>query len=218
MSIKSLKINTNNLRLALPIILVIALTFLAHARSDAQVAVLAGGNFSDIRSHISLENRNPGMGYQVGGSLQYYPLQKLPRISIINEVNYNQKGYQQDFEKDYSFRFSYLSFPVLMDYSLSDAISLQAGVELSSLVSTNVEQGMRTYNHFDTGIVLGIQCFGNKRMGCYSRFTYGLLPVLDYYEIDDLGNFKNEIHDLKNICFSIGMKWNLYHEKIRLYK
>ena len=108
--------------------------------------------------------------------------------------------------------------PILINYSLSTQISIQAGVELSTLISTNIEQGIKTYNNFDTGLALGINCFGDKRISCYSRLTYGLLPMLDYYEIDELGNFKNEIHDLKNVCLSIGIKVNLYNEKIQIHK
>lgn len=206
------------LRLTFSIAIIIGLTFICHGKSNAQIAITAGGNYSDIRSNISLENKKPIVGYQLGGSLQYYPFKKFPNISIINEINYNQKGYHQDFEKNYSFRFNYLSLPVLIDYSLSKAISLQAGVEFSTLISTNVEQGMKTYNHFDCGPALGINYFSGKAISCFSRFTYGLLPILDYYEIDELGNFKSEIHDLKNICFSVGIKYNLYNEKIPLYK
>jgi hypothetical protein len=111
-----------------------------------------------------------------------------------------------------------LSSPVLINYSLSPQISIQAGVGLSTLISTNIEQGIKTYNDFDLGLALGASCFSNKRISCYSRLTYGLLPMLDYYEIDELGNFKNQIHDLKNICLSIGIKVNLYNEKIRFHK
>ncbi|WP_163711386.1 outer membrane beta-barrel protein [Mangrovibacterium lignilyticum] len=212
------EININHLRLFFQIAVIISLTFFCHVKSKAQIAFVAGGNYSNIRSNVSLENKKPILGYNFGVSVQYYPFKKFQNISLLNELEFVQKGYQQDFTENYSFRFNYLSFPVLINYSLSTQISIQAGIELSTLISTNIEQGTKTYNNFDTGLALGIICFGEKRISCYSRFTYGLLPMLNYYQIDEIGNFKNEIHDLKNICLSIGIKVNLYNEKILLHK
>jgi len=215
---KKSKININHSRLIFQIVAIISLIFFCHKKSEAQIAFAVGGNYSNIRSNLSLENKKPIIGYNFGVAVQYYPFKKFQKISMLNELEFVQKGYQQDFTENYSFRFNYLSLPILINYSLSTQISIQAGVELSTLISTNIEQGTKTYNNFDTGLALGINCFGDKRISCFSRFTYGLLPMLDYYEIDELGNFKNEIHDLKNICLSIGIKVNLYNEKILLYK
>lgn len=215
---KKPKININRSRLIFQIVAIISLTFFCHDKLNAQIAFVAGGNYSNIRENIPLENKKPIIGYNLGVSVQYYPFKKIQKISLINELELVQKGYQQDFAENYSFRFNYLSLPVLINYSLSTEISIQAGMELSTLISTNIEQGIKTYNNFDMGLVLGISFFNSKRIGGYSRLTYGLLPMLDYYEIDELGNFKNEIHDLKNICLSIGIKVNLYNEKIQFHK
>jgi hypothetical protein len=215
---KKPEININHSRLIFQIVAIISLTFFCHDKLKAQIAFVAGGNYSNIRENISLENKKPIIGYNLGVSFQYYPFKKFQKISLINELELVQKGYQQDFAENYSFRFNYFSLPVLINYPLSTEISIQAGMELSTLISTNVEQGIKTYNNFDMGLVLGINFFNSKRISGYSRLTYGLLPMLDYYEIDELGNFKNEIHDLKNICLSIGIKVNLYNEKIQFHK
>jgi len=212
-------ININRLsRITFQIALFISLTFISHSVSVAQFAIIAGGNYSNVRNNISLENKEPILRYNFGFSLQYYPFSKFPNLSILNELDFNQKGYQQDFEKYYSFKFNYLSLPILVNYPLSKQISIQTGIELSELISTNIKQGLKTYNNFDLGLVFGINYFEGKRLSCFTRFTYGLFPMLDYYNIDEQGNFKNEIHDLKNVCFSIGIKFNLFNEKIFLYK
>ena len=200
------------------IFLFVGLTFILNTESKAQLAILASGNYCNIKSDISLENKKPLLGYNLGLAIQYYPIKNYTNISIINELNYNTKGYNQDFEKNYQFKFNYLSFPVLVNYSLSDNIAIHTGIELSTLIATNVEGGKETYENFDLGLVFGFSCFNKKRISCFSRITYGLIPMLNYYEIDDLGNFKGEIHDLKNICLSIGIKFNIYNEKISLYK
>ncbi|MDE5423113.1 PorT family protein [Ancylomarina sp. DW003] len=196
----------------------LALILATNIESKAQVAILASGNYCNIRSDISLENKESLLGYNLGLSIQYYPIKKFKNVSIITEVVYNRKGYQQQFEKNYQFKFNYLSLPILVNYSLSNNIAMHSGIELSTLITTNIAKGKETYKNFDLGLVFGLSCFNKKRISCFSRITYGLTPMLDYYEIDDLGNFSREIHDLKNICLSIGFKINIYNEKIRLYK
>ena len=216
---KELKINKNYTRQTLQIIVIFSLIFICFKQTGAQIAVIAGGNYSDVRSNVTLKNKKPIIGHNLGVSFQYYPLKKLQNISIINELDFVQKGYHQDFEKNYSFKFNYFSFPVLINYAFLPQFSAQAGVELNSLVSTNIKQGYKTYNEYDMGLVVGIVCFGEKRISCYSRISYGLLPMLDYYEFDELGNFVNNIHDLKNTSISIGIKANIIrNEKIRFYK
>ena len=204
-------ININRLkRHIFQIAIFISLTFICNSVSKAQLSFIAGGNYSNVRSNISLENKGPIAGYNFGLSYQYYPFKGFRKISILNELVYNRKGYRQDFEKEYTSRFNYLSLPVLVNYSLSKDFAIQSGFEMSKLIATNIEQGLDTYNNFDVGLVFGISYLKSKRLSCYSRFTYGLLPMLDYYNIDELGNFKNEIHDVKNVCFSIGIKFILF--------
>ncbi|TKG91164.1 PorT family protein [Puteibacter caeruleilacunae] len=195
-----------------------ALIMLLYQTGNAQVAVAISGNLSNIRSDIHIENKEPILGYDVGFSVQYYPIKRFERLSLINEINFRQKGYQQSFQKDYDFRFNYLSFPILIDYSLSPKFSVHTGIELAELVKTNVEGGMDTYEHFDVGLMFGANISGKGRLSYYSRLTYGLQPLLDYYGIDERGNFGNMIHDLKNICLSVGIKFNLRHERIQLYR
>ncbi len=214
---KRKKINIKYSQLILQIAIIISLTFLCNEKLNAQISFLAGGNYSNVRENISLKNKKPIIGYNLAMSLQYYPFKKNENISIINELQFIQKGYQQDFEKNYTFRFNYFSFPILINYSISKKTSIHAGMEISGLISTNKKKGLETYKNTDFGVTLGTSFFNNKRVNIYSRFTYGLIPMLEYYKIDKLGNFENKIKDLKNISFSVGIKINLYDEKIKLY-
>ncbi len=201
-------------RLSIPTVLFIVLTFVCHLTSEAQFSLVVGGNYSGIRNNISIENKGSVFGYNFGLSAQFHPFTNFQRFSIISEVNFNQKGYRQDIEESYSFRFGYLSWPILGSYSLSKDLSICSGVELSELISTNVRQGLKTYNNFDFGLVFGIGYFEERRLSGFTRFTYGLTHMLDYYDIDEQGNFGNEIHDLKNVYLSLGIKFKLFDEKI----
>ncbi|HEX3009280.1 MAG TPA: outer membrane beta-barrel protein [Bacteroidales bacterium] len=183
----------------------------------AQVSIMGGGNYCDIRHNHILEGEKAIITYHFGVSVCYYPIKSLPDFAIQNELLFNRKGYKQDPDKSYLFHFNYISFPVLLKYSLFENLSIQAGVEVSQLFYTNIKQGTKTYNNTDIGIILGFGCFETKTVNFYSRFTYGLLPMIDYYSFDKIGNFTGKVHDLKNICMSVGLKINIYNEKIRLY-
>jgi hypothetical protein len=194
------------------------LVLISSLKSVAQIAFKVGGNYSTVRNEISLKNIKPIFVSELGASIQYYPFKDYKKWSLINEFCFSQKGYQQNLSRDYTFRFDYCTFPVLINYAPVKQLSLYTGVELSTLLSTNVRGGMETYNHFDTGLVLGLSIHEGKVFSFYLRGIYGLLPLLDYYKIDEIGNFTGEIHDLKNVCLSLGVKINVFNEKFRSYR
>lgn len=194
----------------------ILLLYSPNVRS--QVAFMGGVNLCYVRNHNLLKDQNPIITYHLGFSFKMYPFKKKPDLSLQSEIMFNQKGYMQKLDKDYFFHFSYLSWTILANYPIKKEISVNTGLEISGLISTNVIDGLTTYNHSDIGLVLGISCFETRRINFYSRVVYGLLPMLDYYKIDKLGNFTGNIHDLKNMAFSVGIKINLTNEKIRLFK
>lgn len=204
-------------QVAFRVVILISLTFIFHVKANAQIAVIAGGSYCNVRNDVFLQNKKPILAHNFGVSVQYYPFRKFDNLSVINEVIISQRGYQQDMDKDYVFRFNYLALPVLVNYAPLKQVSVNAGIELSKLLSTNIEQGNKTYNNFDLGLVLGLSCFNERRLSFYSRITHGLFPMLDYYTFDNLGNFTAEVHDLKNVCLSVGVKFKICNEKIYLH-
>jgi hypothetical protein len=193
------------------------LILISPLKSVAQIAFKVGSNYSSVRHEIPLKNIKPVIVSELGASVQYYPFKKFKNWSLINEFCFSQKGYQQNLSRDYTFRFDYCTFPVLINYAPVKHLSVHTGVELSTLFSTNVRRGLETYNHFDTGLVLGFSINKGRVFSFYLRGIYGLLPLLDYYKIDEMGNFTGEIHDLKNMCLSFGVKINVFNEKFRPY-
>ncbi len=192
----------------------VALIIFFDTKTKAQIALHSNMSYSKIRNDVSIENKKALLGYNYGIAVQYYPFRNAQKLSVINEFNFSRKGYRQNFEEEYEFKFDYLSFPILVDYSLFHNISLQTGVELSQMIDANIEGWKDTYNKFDLGLVLGTSYYYKKKWSLYIRFTYGVLPILDYYNIDDLGNFNGKIHDLKNISVALGIKFNITNEKI----
>ena len=192
--------------------------FIFAAPASAQVTFIGGLNYSYLRNNNLLENQKPILSYHFGGSVRYYPLKRYPKISLQNELIFNTKGYRQYLDREYTFRFNYISLPILINYALTEDVSVHTGVEFSGVVSSNIKRYRETYNEPDIGIVLGFSCFERSEISFFSRMTYGLLPILDYDAMDRVGNFTGKIHDLKNMCLSVGMKIKMSNEKIRIFK
>jgi len=187
------------------------------ARSSAQLSAFAGGTYSTVRNSAPIDSKTSVLGRQLGVSLRYYPVKSWEKLSFVNELTLVEKGYRQQLDYDYKFRFTYLSVPLLADYELTNQISAQGGIELSRLLWTNISEGTSTFNRFDTGLIIGLVGFSNKRISLYARYTYGLVKMLDYEPIDNWGNFGSEHHDFRNSCLAVGIQFKLHHEKIRFY-
>ncbi len=181
------------------------------------MAVIGGPNYNAMRTDL-IEKTKPKWGYHAGFQLQYYPFKSSDKLSLLNEITFETKGYRVVYEGTYRYRFSYLAFPMLVDYALTPDISVQAGVEPAVLVSTSYEQGMDIFNHFDFGLATGAGFFNSRRLSCFVRATYGFLGMVDLTLRDDWGNLEGTSKDLKNLNFAFGLKFKLRHEKIKLYK
>jgi len=186
-----------------------------YIKASAQISIMGGVNYSNVRNNHLLENEKAVFTGHYGISFRYYPIKNWSKFSIQNELMFNRKGYQQHLDKTYEFRFNYVSLPVLLSYAPEKYVTINSGIEYSRLISTSVEDGTHTYNRNDVGLILGLTFFDKRRLSIYSRVIYGLVPMLDYYTFDKLGNFTGKIHDLKNTCLSVGIKLNIYQDESR---
>jgi hypothetical protein len=181
--------------------------------SISQIGLFGGANYNYVRNSV-LQNDEPTYAWHFGGSAEFTP-KSWNKFSIELRTMFSQKGYQQYADKWYTFQFTYFSFQPVIKYYPIDLLSVDIGLDLGSLIDTNIKKGTSTYNSFDAGIALGFTVFENRRIGFYSRLIYGLTPMLNYYRIDAMGNFTGEIEDLKNTCLLVGLRVNIYNEKIQ---
>lgn len=198
--------------------IIISILSLFYHNGFAQVGVVGGLNYCNVRNDNVLKNTKSIFTYQMGVTFNFYPFKSFSDLSIKNEFLFTEKGYKQELNKTYTFHFDYLSYSLLANYHLSENFSIEAGGYISELINTNVKQGLKTYNTTDAGLVLGLTFLERKTVSLNSKINYGLIPMLNYYNIDNRGNFTGEINDLKNICFSLGISLNVYNEKIQFYK
>lgn len=200
------------------ILLLLSFLFFILGSSKAQISLRISSAYNNVRDHGLLENKKALISCQAGSSVRFFPFKTLPGLSVEAGISMNTRGYRQMLDENYSFKFNYASFSVLVVYSFTDKFSLNGGMEYSTLLSTNRRDGLKIYNHNDLALVGGFSAFDNQLVGFFVSCSIGLLPMLDYYKIDEMGNFTGKIHDLRNISVAIGLKLNFYHEKILLFK
>ncbi|MEO7987936.1 MAG: outer membrane beta-barrel protein [Chryseolinea sp.] len=182
----------------------------------AQVYVFSGIHQSYVRNEVVV-GESPIYSWHVGGGVNLYPTLDWKKTSINAEAAFIEKGYDQHLgNQQFEFRFRYITGQATISYEALPFLSLKGGVNLALLFDTNKEKGTSTYQLFDFGLVGGLGFLENKRFGFYTRVVYGLSPMLKYYNIDAMGNFNGHIHDLKNTCFMVGLRINIYDKKISL--
>lgn len=184
--------------------------------SYSQIYVYGGPHRSIIRNDVLLGD-SPITAFHFGAGANFYGNRWPQKFFITIAADLATKGYDQYLgSKEFQMRFNYLSTQYSANLHLFSFMSLKLGVCTSLLFNTSVEKGNETYNTLDIGLVGGVDFFVSKRVGFYTQTIIGLLPMLDYYKIDSQGNFNGTIRDLKNTCFMIGIKFNVYDEKIKL--
>lgn len=199
------------------LIIVFVLLMSSHNEANAQFAFTGGVNYSFLRTEDIIRNKEkePITSWNVGAYLIWYPISGNDRFSLKNEGYFYTAGYNQQLDNLYRIRFTYFNASVQANYSLHKFISVQTGIYIGGLVKTTPKNILETYNEFDFGFVAGISFFENKRVGVFTRFTYGVMPILTYPKMDEFGNFLGEIKGLKNTNLCLGTFINLYNEKIK---
>jgi len=183
----------------------------------AQAYAFVGAHQSYVRNHV-LTNASPIYSWHIGGGINLYRNPGWKKVAIHAESSFIQKGYNQHLGTEkFEFRFTYITLQPTLEYKALPYLCIKGGVNLAFLLDTNKEKGTQTYELFDFGLVGGLGFLENKRISLYTQLVYGLSPMLKYYDIDAMGNFNREISDLKNTCFMVGLRVNIY-DKTSIFK
>lgn len=175
--------------------------------SQAQFSMMTGANFNKVRSSY-LKNDRAALGFHAGLSVAYHPFKTAKVVYFEHELLFNYKGYRQDLDKMYDVYYGYISGSFLVKVKTGKFIHLRSGVELGQMIYASVEDRYDTFNKTDLGIVLGASFLESNPFNFYIRGSLGLLPMLDYWDIDKEGAFHGAIHDIRNTTLSIGVKYN----------
>lgn len=206
-------------------ILILLFCGLFVSRASAQFGIIAGATMSNVQHNNLLldekeiPNNRPLFGYFTGLSCQFYPLKSAENVSFILELLMSQKGYKQKFANTtFVKRMNYITLPVMANYVVNKKISIHGGLEFAGWMRSPklFKEADNTYNDFDLSVLLGAGYNFRKNWHIFSRLNYGLLPTLNYYKIDEIGNI-TPVKDIRNINLMIGIKFNFIYEKIKFF-
>lgn len=184
---------------------------------NAQISVKVGGSYNTINDAGILDNKEPMFSSLFGASIRLHPFKETSKFSIESGLLIQRKGYIQELDNEkYNLTLNYMTIPAVLNYKPNTRFSVFGGIAFNHLVNTSRKRGNDTYTQNDVALNLGVNLLEHKKLNIFIRGAYGLIPIIDYYKIDKLGNFTNKIDKFNTVSFSLGLKINIYDEKIKL--
>ena len=196
------------------------ITFLAFfglvTESLAQIGMMLGTNYSNIRHQDRLEGTRGKVGLHLGFNIEVVPIRSIPNLSLKTDFMIVPKGYNQILDDiKYRVNLEYFVFAPMIKYAFDKDFAVHSGVEFNGFIGSNVEGAEETYRKNEKAFFFGFDILSSKRFSFYTRASFGLTPVLDYYEIDPIEGITGSFSDLYTTTIMIGLQINIHHEKIR---
>jgi len=196
-------------------LLAILLMAIAFSQSFGQVGIMLGPNYSSVRHNNLLENQSGKLNFHYGVNVAFHPFPSTPELSFKTDLMVVTKGYQQNLSgEDFNLNLTFFSFSPMVRYELLEGFHIHTGLELNSLAGSNVKEGLQTYQKSERAVFLGLDLFSNKLFSMYTRASFGLSPMLDYYDIDPIDGIQGRLRDIYSTTILIGLQLNIYNEKI----
>lgn len=175
----------------------VGITLLASVNSQAQsfsIGVKAGADMHKLDGQSFSDNFS--FGYHAG---VFARIGITPKLGIQPEVLFSQVNVDTSdrFSDIYRFRslsqvkLQYLRIPILLDYKIVPALSLQAGPHFAVLMDQNlnlVQNGKKAFSRHDVGLLAGVQVRLSK-LRIYGRYILGVSNMND---IDDKERWNNQ--------------------------
>lgn len=181
----------------LPILLA-AILFVQAASAQFSFGVKGGANITKIDGRSFKDEFR--YGYHLGG---FAEIGLGGKLSLQPEVLWNQIQSRVDsnfsnvyrnainFSDNRSVRLNYLSIPLMLDYKLGDALSLQAGPQFGILLDQNknlLENGQEAFRTGDFSMLGGAELKLSK-LRFTGRYIVGLNNISD---LDNQNKWKNQ--------------------------
>lgn len=175
----------------------VAISFLFSMSSRAQsfsIGVKAGADMHKLEGQSFSDNFS--FGYHAG---VFARIGITPKLGIQPEILFSQVNVDTSnrFSDIYQFRslsqvkLQYLRIPILLDYKIVPALSVQAGPHFAVLMDQNLnlmQNGKKAFSRHDVGLIAGLQVRLSK-LRVYGRYILGARNMND---IDDQERWRNQ--------------------------
>ena len=181
-----------------------------------QIGMMLGTNYSNIRHQDRLEGTRGKVSLNLGANLEVVPIRSISNLSLKTDFMIVPKGYTQILnEIKYRVNLRYFVFAPMIKYAFDKDFAVHSGVEFNGFIGSNVDGAEETYRKNEKAFFFGFDILSSKRFSFYTRASFGLTPVLDYYEIDPIEGITGSFSDLYTTTIMLGLQLNIHHEKIR---
>jgi hypothetical protein len=185
---------------------------LASKYTKAQVYLYSGAHKNFVRTK-KIQNASPAQSYHLGAAVNVFQKDNN-KVFYTYDVGVIDKGYSQQLGgENFNFQFRYATVQATVSYLPVRWVALKAGFNGALLIYSNVYKWSKVYVPIDLGLVAGLSLLENKRIGLYFQAVYGLLPMIDYYDIDAKGNFNGRLYELRNVSVMAGLRVDIYGKK-----
>jgi outer membrane immunogenic protein len=197
----------------------VAMSSLAFAQ---QFGVKGGMNVSSLSEGSNIIDQTEKISFNAG---VFYNVPVAKNFSVQTEILYSELGSKvtlgdNSYSPEYSRNLGYISAPVMFQYNATPRFYLEAGPQVSVLVSANdklesdlilidnnlelIDNNLEldtdrsnNYSTFDFGVGLGAGYYFTPNLGLTARYTVGLTDII-----------KNNTGDnVKNNLFQVGLAY-----------
>jgi len=198
-----------------------------QTKNKIKFGVKAGANFANASGNglDFLLNSDPDarIGFTIGGLAEY---EISDAFSLQGELTYGQKGFYEKIPGDYeaTVKLDYINIPILAKYYVAEGFSIEAGPELSFLLSAKFaetdldnneayddEDIKEFFKSTDIGLNFGLGYQLDNGIGINARYILGLANIYDY-SFETIGETKRRKDDeigqnleIKNKVFQISI-------------
>lgn len=208
-------------------VLVFSLCIGIWANAQVRISVLAGPSFTKFIGSYA-ENwgsvgEKPKMAIRFHGGLGVqYPIND--KLSAVSGLQYSVKGavyegevsgQQGEFTAQYNKVLSYIDIPLAVQYAITDKLGIQAGTQVSVLVSAKVknskevqdnfgrpesEDAKADYKGFDMCFSFGPVYSITEKLSAQLLYQHGLMKIGQYKE-----NGADVTYDIRNQGFKLSL-------------
>ncbi len=179
---------------------------------DLQFGIKGGINFSSLDNEgSSLDHYQSKLGFNSG---LFAMIGITKKYSLKTELYYSMEGADYQ-DSDLYIRLNRLSLPVLINYKLGKAISIEAGPEAKFQVGfkTNLSsfQGniKSIYENLDYGATVGLTIRPLEKVGLTVRNYFGMKYHSSYNFINESGEITSHIKTDRTNILSVSINYYL---------
>lgn len=178
----------------------------------AQVSFQAAASYNNIWDAKRVKNKLGLFGYRMGLTVEF-KFAKMNRSSVKTGILMDLKGYKQKFDSTFKFNLRYTSIPLQYLIRIHKELQAQIGVEMGFLVGVRSNTPNAIFNGFNTDLEMGLNYRIEKNLNYFCQANLGLIPLINYYELDKLGNFVKRTHDIRfwSVLIGFNFKFNDKH-------